>query len=65
MHVKGLCHRDIKCENILLNDSFVVKIADFGYAAPIGGKTPHKKGELYSYLGTEGQIAPEIEHVLE
>jgi len=38
LHVKGICHRDIKCENIFLSSDFVLKIADFGYAAPIRGK---------------------------
>lgn len=32
IHEKGLAHRDLKMENILLNENFVVKIADFGTA---------------------------------
>ena len=55
MHASGLCHRDIKCENILLDDNFIIKIADFGYSAAISGKIPDiKKGELFSVLGTKG-----------
>ena len=38
MHMRGICHRDIKCENIFLAEDYTLKIADFGYAAPIQGK---------------------------
>jgi len=33
---QGLCHRNIKCENILLDDHFKVKIADFTYGVKLG-----------------------------
>ena len=32
MHTKGYAHCDIKIENILLDDNFGVKLADFGFA---------------------------------
>ena len=35
IHQAGLCHRDIKCENILLDEEFVIKIIDFGYASAL------------------------------
>lgn len=33
LHGNGICHRDIKLENILLDDEYVLKIADLGYAS--------------------------------
>ena len=33
----GLCHRDLKPDNILLDKDYHVKICDFGEAKEIGG----------------------------
>jgi serine/threonine protein kinase len=32
MHSKGICHRDLKMDNILITDSGKVKIIDFGFS---------------------------------
>jgi serine/threonine protein kinase len=43
---------------LLLCNNFNLKIADFGFAAPVEGKDA--SGNLYSKLGTLNYMAPEI-----
>lgn len=35
MHTAGVCHRDLKPENVLFDSDFNLKVADFGFAAPL------------------------------
>jgi serine/threonine protein kinase len=37
IHQQGLTHRDLKPENLLFDDDYNIKIADFGFAAPMEG----------------------------
>ena len=38
MHQIGIAHRDIRPENILLDDKYTLKLADFGSTGPIAGR---------------------------
>ena len=55
IHVeKGVVHRDLKLENILVDEMMNLKVADFGFA------TYKKINKLQSYRGTMTYMAPEI-----
>jgi len=47
-------HRDLKLENILINDHLELKIADFGFA------TNRRVNSLHTKLGSPTYQAPEI-----
>ena len=54
MHNKRVVHRDLKIENILVDEKLNLKVADFGFAC-------YKNIDaLRSYRGTMTYMAPEI-----
>jgi serine/threonine protein kinase len=55
LHDKHIVHRDIKLENLLLDESNTVKIIDFGFSTIV---PPGKK--LKIFCGTPSYMAPEI-----
>jgi len=57
LHRKGIFHRDIKPDNILIRDDGVLKIVDFGLAVERGGKRITQQGQ--HHFGTVSYCPPE------
>src|SRR3990172_4951765 len=55
-HEKGVLHRDIKSENVMISKDGVVKIMDFGLAAVAGRTKVTKEGMT---VGTLAYMSPE------
>ena len=58
IHNYGICHRDLKLQNILLDGFFNPKICDFGFATEIKGQNGSEL--LTEFVGTENYAAPQM-----
>jgi len=55
IHSKGIVYRDLKLENVLVDENGHVKISDLGLAVLLGDS-----GKVRGYAGTPGYTAPEV-----
>ena len=56
LHSRGFCHRDIKLENVLINDSKQIKVTDFGLSKKINASNLN----MTLSVGTLHYKAPEL-----
>jgi len=55
IHSKGIVYRDLKLENVLVDENGHCKISDLGLAVLLG-----ESGKVRGYAGTPGYTAPEV-----
>ena len=70
IHKKGLIHRDIKLENLFLDDDFNIKIGDFNVSATVDKRSAENFADeeedfdnlenTGTVVGTKGYMAPEV-----
>lgn len=64
IHSMGVVHRDIKCENIVFDGSFTLKLIDFGFARgnmqPVSVGTKMKPVLSKTFCGSHAYASPEI-----
>eukprot|EP01122_Echinamoeba_exundans_P004384 TRINITY_DN1441_c0_g1_i3.p1 TRINITY_DN1441_c0_g1~~TRINITY_DN1441_c0_g1_i3.p1 ORF type:complete len:732 (+),score=74.76 TRINITY_DN1441_c0_g1_i3:25-2196(+) len=57
LEAEGVCHRDLACRNVLVDDAGTIKISDFGLSRKTEG--PEAAGATQSNIGPIRWMAPE------
>ncbi|PRD21832.1 UNVERIFIED_CONTAM: Testis-specific serine/threonine-protein kinase 2 [Trichonephila clavipes] len=59
-HKKGVAHRDLKCDNLLLDQDLQVKIGDFGFCCRSVDSRNGSPIFSDTYCGSSSYVAPEV-----
>lgn len=58
LHANGVCHRDIKCENVLIQNQRLVKLSDFGFSKKL--RRNGKDMISCTFCGSAAYAAPQV-----
>ncbi|XP_076806642.1 testis-specific serine/threonine-protein kinase 1-like isoform X2 [Clavelina lepadiformis] len=59
-HSQNICHRDLKCENLLLDKDHKLLLTDFGFSKPMLFDTRGHVSLSQTFCGSAAYAAPEI-----